>query len=268
MDLFHSRKASQGAPVTELAEAVGEGDDLEVLDELEEVLDELPEEDQGTDSSYSLEKLDSVWGAPSFGVFEESDDVVTLREELFQESSADHDDFGLLVDEVLAGSAESSFEPLEEEFVPRHVAREWRWTGGGFDWDRFALGTDEVNQFRALSEIVTELDAFTAAIVTEQEGTWSAQNNVGFSDSGKAMLHFGPDSPLSKSFFSIRALHILNGGMNHPVLKQSFHMKDLKFLKTIVCVPLLFRHEPAWLLLGMRKEPDDVLALLSPRRVD
>jgi hypothetical protein len=193
---------------------------------------------------------------------------VTLREELFQQTASGQDDFGLLVDEVLSGSEEDAFVPLEEEFGPQHAVREWRWTGGGFDWDRFARETDEVSLFRALSEIVTEVNAFTAAILTEEQGTWTAKNNVGFSDLGKALLVFDSHSPLSKAFLSIRALHILNGGASHPVLRQSFHPKDLKFLKTIVCVPLLFRREPAWLLLGMRKEPEDLLTLLAPRRME
>ncbi len=269
-DLFHPRKPSQGGPaVTELFEEVGgaEVEELEVLDELEEVLDELPEDGDGNDASYSLEKLDSVWGSASSGVFDETDDVVTLREELFEQPAQEQDEFGALVEDVMAGGDPEAFVPLEEDFVPRHTVREWRWTGGGFDWDRFALEPDEVSLFRALSEIVTELDAFTAAILTETEGRWSAKNNVGFSDIGKTLLDFGPDSPLFKSFLTIRALHVLNGGSTHPVLRQSFHTKDLKFLKTIVLVPLLFRREPAWLLLGMRNQPEDLLTLLAPRRL-
>jgi hypothetical protein len=257
-------RPAESGPMTELSA----DDDAEELDELEEVMEELEDSPDGEDFSYSLERLDAAWTATAAGVFDEDEDVVTLKDEVFEAGLSSHDEFGALVDDVLAGPDGSGFLTLDEEdLVPAHLSREWRWTGGGFDWDRFALGNDEVNLFRALSEIVTEFDAFTAAILTEQEGRWIAQSSVGFSDSGKAVLDFGPESPLSKSFLSIRALHVLKGGTAHPALRESFHAKDMKFLKAILCVPLLFRREPAWLLLGLRREPVDLMSLLAPRRL-
>jgi hypothetical protein len=242
-------------------------EDVEMLEDLEDAVEELEEEVEDVDLSFSLERLDDVWGASSADVFAQQDEVVTLKDEIFAEAGTPHDDFGHLVDEVLAGGESSEFEPLEEDLVPHVQVRDWRWTGGGFDWDRFALGTDEVNLFRALSDIVTEFDAFTAAILTQREGRWTAQSSVGFSDSGKALLDYTADAPLVRGFLSIRALHMLQGGSSHSVLRASFHTKDLKFLKTILCVPLLYHHEPSWLLLGLRRQPADLLALLAPRKV-
>jgi hypothetical protein len=242
-------------------------EEVEMLEDLEEAVEELEEEVEDDDQSFPLERLDEAWGAASEGVFAQEDEVVSLRDEVFADAAPADDEFGQLVGEVLAGSEAPTFEPLEEDLVPRHQVREWRWTGGGFDWDRFALGNDEVNLFRALSDIVTEFDAFTAAILTERDGSWVAQSSVGFSDSGKALLDYGPDSPLTRGFLSLRALHKLQGGSSHSVLRESFHAKDLKFLKTILCVPLLFRHEPAWLLLGLRHQPGDLMTLLGPRKV-
>jgi hypothetical protein len=112
--------------------------------------------------------------------------------------------------------------------------------------------------------VVTAFDAFTAAIVTADGEGWKAQSSVGFSDAGKEMLVFGAASPLAQQCLSTRALHVLGGA---SALLEAFHAKDLKFLKTLVCVPLLFRHEPAWLLLGLRTTPEDVISLLSPRRI-
>jgi hypothetical protein len=245
-------------------EDAADAEELEELDDLEELEEVIV---PGEDFSYPLERLDAAW-ANTGSVFDESEEVVTLKDEVFASAEGGHDEFGHLVDEVLAGPDTSDFEALDEEnLVPTHLSREWRWTGGGFDWDRFALGADEVNLFRALSEIVTEFDAFTAAILTEHEGHWKAQSSVGFSDSGKAVLDFGPESPLTKGFLSIRALHVLKGGLAHQALRESFHAKDMKFLKAVLCVPLLFRREPAWLLLGLRREPGDLLTLLAPRRV-
>jgi len=259
--------AGDGGAVSLLIPSSDE-ESLEELDELEEVLEDPGTEPEGEDSSYPLERLDAAWGAVGSGYFDESEDVVTLRDDLFAEASVGNDAFGQLVDEVLAGPDFDAFEPLEEDLVPRQVSREWRWTGGGFDWDRFALGSDEVDLFRALSDIVARFDGFTAAILTETEGVWRAQSSVGFSDSGKELLSYPAETPLAKSFLSIRALHVLKGGASHPILRASFHAKDLKFLKSVLCVPLLFRHQPAWLLLGLRHEPQELLDLLAPRRFD
>lgn len=242
-------------------------DDVEELDELEEIIEELPEDTTVGDQSFSLERLDAAWTSASAGVFEESGDVVTLKEEVFDFVDTRHDEFGQLVNEVLAGSEVLPFTPLDEEgLVPSHLIREWRWTGAGFDWDRYAQSRDEVGLFRALSEIVSEFDAFTATIMVEENGRWVGQSSVGFSDSGKGALNFGPEAPLSKGFLGIRALHVLNGGPDHPALRDAFHKKELKFLKSVLCVPLLYSHEPAWLLLGLRHEPGNVLELLAPRR--
>jgi len=263
------RTAGDGT-VTLLSAEIDEADeeDVEELDELEEVLDELEESQSGEDFSFSLERLDEAWNSPVTGVFDVNEDVVTLKDEMFATTESGQDEFGNLVNEVLAGEEKSSFLTLEaEDLVPSHLSREWRWTGGGFDWDRFALGEDEVNLFRALSEIVTEFDAFTAAILIDQDGHWKAQSSVGFSDAGKAVLDFSPESPLSKAFLSIRALHILKGGTAHPALRDSFHSKDMKFLKSVLCIPLLFRREPGWLILGLRRDPEDLMALLAPRRI-
>lgn len=259
-------ESGMGAPVTLLpSNEVDVGDDLE---ELEEVLEDLEEGAEEEDFAFSLERLDAAWKSTSLEVFDEKDEVVTLKEDLFVEASENQDAFGQLVDDVLAGPDGRAFEPLEEDLLPRQLSRDWRWTGGGFDWDRFALGDDEVNLFRALSDVVTLFDAFTAAILTDQGGVWKAQSSVGFSDAGKDLLSYNPASPLSRGFLSIRALHVLKGGAGHGVLKDSFHGKDMKFLKTVLLVPLLFRHEPAWLLLGLRHEVPDPLVLLAPRRVD
>ncbi len=269
-EIFHPRTPAPGATeVIELFDSVDDrAADEEVLDELEEVLEEVPEDTHGTETTYTLDQLDASWGTTSLGVFEELGDVVTIRDEIFRQSSTGRDDFGALVDEVMAGPESDSFLPLEDDVLPRRRAREWRWTGGGFDWDRFAGDSDEVSLFRALSEIVTALDAFTAAILTDRDGVWNAENNVGFSDSGKELLSFGPESPLVQQFLKVRALHVINGGTSHPVLNQAFHPKDLKFLKSIMCVPILFHRSPAWLLLGMRKAPEDALNLLAPRRIE
>ncbi|HTH12955.1 MAG TPA: hypothetical protein VMB23_01075, partial [Spirochaetia bacterium] len=242
-------------------------EEVEMLEDLEEAVEELDAEEEDVDQSFSLERLDLAWGASTVEVFAQEDEVVTLKDEVFAEAETANDEFGQLVGEVLAGGESSDFEPLEEDLVPHSQVRDWRWTGGGFDWDRFALGTDEVNLFRALSDIVTEFDAFTAAILTEREGRWVAQSSVGFSDAGKALLDYAPDAPLVRGFLSIRALHMLQGGASHTVLQASFHPKDLKFLRTILCVPLLYHHEPGWLLLGLRHHPGDLLTLLAPRKV-
>jgi hypothetical protein len=270
-EISHPRVPAPGAAeVIELFDSADDqaSDEEEDLDELEEVLDEVPEDTHGTDSTYSLDQLDTSWGTTSSGVFEEQGEIVTIRDEIFRQTSPGHDEFGALVDQVMAGPESDSFLLLEDDILPRRRAREWRWTGGGFDWDRFAGDSDEVSLFRALSEIVTALDAFTAAILTDHSGVWVAENNVGFSDSGKELLSFGPDSLLVQRFLSVRALHVINGGTSHPVLNQAFHPKDLKFLKSIVCVPILFHRSSAWLVLGMRKSPEDPLNLLAPRRIE
>jgi len=259
--------------VTELPEEPEDVEDLEadLEDEALEDLETLEEVGEGTDVSFPLERLDEAWRQPTDDVFVEDDDVVVLKDELFAPEAAGDgalaDAFGHLVDEVLSPQGAPAFEVLEDDEIPVHFVREWRWTGGGFDWDRFALGVGEVDHFRALSEIVSSLDAFSAAILTEADGQWAAQSSVGLSDAGKERLVYPVDSPFTKAFLSIRALHLLSGGEAHPVLQASFHEKDLKFLRAVACVPLLFHHGQAWLILGLKEAPEDLLAWLAPRRI-
>lgn len=216
-------------------------DGLESLEE-DEVLEELPEdpvpEPRGSQTSYALDELDALW--PD-----------TLDE--------------APVDEVAPASELES--ALFDDLVPQRPERDWSWKSGGFDWDRFALGDDEVGLFRALSDLVTELDAFMATILTREADHWKGLTSVGFSDAGKGLLDFGPQSPLVRDFLGARALHVIEGAEVHPVLRASFHEKDGKFLRTVVCVPLHFRGQEAWLVLGLRREVGDVLHLLRPRRV-
>jgi hypothetical protein len=215
----------------------------------------------------TLEALDAAWASSADAVFQSDDDVVTLRDEVFSGNAVPDDELGRLVVEVSESSQNTGFLPMEDDEVPAEVLRKWNWTGGGFDWELFASGEDEVQTFRALADAANAFEAFTAAILVSKEQAWVASSSVGFSDSGKAILRFEPDSVLGRDVLSHRELHILSGGGDNLVLRESFHIKDLKFLKTILCVPLLFQKKPAWLLLGMRHHPTDLIKTLSPRTI-
>jgi hypothetical protein len=258
----------QDGPLAML-EVQGESDadgGLEDLEELEDLGDESPAPALAR-VSLSLESLDAAWVQSNEGVFQQHDEVVTLKDEVFTDAQRGDDELARLLDEVSRESSELGFMPLDDQDVPAVVARTWRWTGGGFDWERFAGGDGEVEQFRALSDAVTAFDAFTAAILVPEGSDWKAISSVGFSDSGKAVLRFSAESTIGRDFLSVRELHVLQGGGTNPILREGFHVKDLKFLRTILCIPLLFRREPAWLLLGLRREPGDLLSLLAPRTI-
>jgi hypothetical protein len=243
--------------------------DLEELEDLEDLDGELSATSTQTDyhTVVSLEALDAAWASSADAVFQSDDDVVTLRDEVFSGNAVPDDELGRLVVEVSEISQNTGFLPMEDDEVPAEVLRKWNWTGGGFDWDLFASGEDEVQTFRALADAANAFEAFTAAILVSKEQAWVASSSVGFSDSGKAILRFEPDSVLGRDVLSHRELHILSGGGDNLVLRESFHIKDLKFLKTILCVPLLFQKKPAWLLLGMRHQPTDLIKTLSPRTI-
>ena len=267
---FPARSAGTGTAVLPGLQQAEELEELDAPEELEEFeaaeveeLEASAEEPAAEWVSYDLDALDGAWKPASDQVFQESGEVVSLTDDVFTAEKNGHDEFGQLVSEVLAGP-DTTFVPLKEDLVPEQRTREWRWTGGGFDWDRFAGADDDVSLFRALSDAVTAFDAFTAAIIVADGTGWKAQSSVGFSDAGKERLEFAADSPFGRNCLSVRALHVLGGAS--PLL-SSFHDKDLKFLKTLACIPLLFRHEPAWLLLGLRQSPNDVLAVLAPRRI-
>ena len=259
-------------PVEDALESDSEPEELESLmdDDVEEL--EILEEEEAASTevlSLSLEDLDAAWSAQAQQVFEEQDEVIQIASSVFTLENRPSDELGILVDEVMQEPNAERFLPLEDDVLPRSVSREWRWTGAGFDWTRFARGDDDVDLFRALSELVSEFDAFTAAIlVPSEEGGWSVRSSVGFSDAGKELLHYPAEHVLVREYLCKPALHHLSGGEGNSLLQSSFHAKDLKFLQSLVLVPLLFEHKACWLILGLRRNPGDLLEWIAPRKLN
>jgi hypothetical protein len=256
------------SPLAEVLESDEEAEELEELLSLDD--SDAPEDESKKNGSpekvfFSMEDLDRAWGTGDAQVFEESGDLVRLSDQVFQTVPSPGDDFGRLVEGVLRRGSSVA---VEEEFIPQRELWPWVWTGGGFDLEKFIgpLKSERSRLFRGLNELTSEFGAFSCALLEATTGEWVATASVGFSDQGKTLLHYGPESFLAKACLETRGLHLLDGTPGHNrLIWESFHAKDVRYLGAVALLPALMNSQLAWVLLGYKTYPQNILELLKPR---
>lgn len=263
------------------------GTDLPMLEPEDEAVEELEElsEDSLTGpvpaarmqsdwalevKSFALPEVAELFGGSDLAMIEDESGVVQLSDDLFTSATLPkNQDFSALVGEVL-GTARSN--PVFEGLDDHETARpRWQWTREGFNLDETlkVYPQDNTGVYKCLMDLTKNFEAFAGAILEKKGADWVAHHSVGFSDSGKQNLVFSPETGLYQACLTKPAVSVLNGepGRNR-LLYQTLHAKDLKFIKAVAILPVVFEGREAFLFLGMKRYPAEPLVLFQPRELE